>query len=349
MCKPLCAQQFLWDIDFRFRFDNREYRGTLTHPTTLFGTKLTPEVGLQWDNKTRGSNALMLGGDFTFNFGQKQFSILPNLLLYYQYRSPKFKAYAGFLPRKHMMGDYSNAFFNDSIQFYDGTIEGLLLNYSDRLGYIEVGCDWNSMYSQENREKFMLFSSGCFTYQWFNMGYALQVYHFAGSYTEKGVVDNLLVSPYLRFDVSSITPLDTLYLKAAYLQGYQWERTAGPSARLYPHGGQIDFGIEKWGMGIRNECYFGQNLMPLFARYAHTLYWGEDYYQASRIYNRLEVYYHPIHSGDLDLKISSIHHFEGEHWGWQQVVSLGIHLDNSFIKKVRNKGFKRKKLEHEIQ
>ena len=175
------SQKFLWDVDFRFQFDNREYKSNLTHSGTLFGAKITPEIGIGWDYKDKGENALMLGVDVTANFGAKLFNPIPELLLYYSYQSPRFKVYAGLLPRHKMIGDYSNAFFNDSICFYDATIEGLLFNYKDPWGYVEFGCDWNSMYSKENREKFMLFSAGRFHYKWFNMGYAFQMYHFAGS------------------------------------------------------------------------------------------------------------------------------------------------------------------------
>lgn len=330
------SQKFLWDVDFRFQFDNREYKSNLTHSGTLFGAKITPEIGIGWDYKDKGENALMLGVNVTANFGAKLFNPIPELLLYYSYQSPRFKVYAGLLPRHKMIGDYSNAFFNDSICFYDATREGLLFNYKDPWGYVEFGCDWNSMYSKENREKFMLFSAGRFHYKWFNMGYAFQMYHFAGSYFEKGVIDNLLFSPYVGFDVSSVTPLDTLYVKLAYLQGYQWDRSQGFGARQYPKGGQIDFRIEKWGVGIYDAFYFGENQMPYFEKHGHNLYWGEDYYRTNRFYNRLEVYWHPIKSDDLDLKIKSIHHFEGKHWGWQQVIALGVNVNNGMFQSFKN-------------
>ncbi len=323
------AQKFLWNVDFDFQFDNREYSGTLVRPTTLFGCRVAPEVGIGWDNPRKGMNGLMAGLDLTVDFGAKLTP--PELLLYYTYQSPRFKAYAGLFPRSKMIGDYSNAFFSDSVRFYDSVLSGLLLNYTDPWGSVEIGCDWNSMYSRENREKFMLFSAGRFHYKWFLMGYALQMYHFANSYVEKGVVDNILVSPYVGFDLNSIVPLDTLHVKLAYNQAYQWVRSSG-NRPTYPKGGQIDIGIEKWGVGIHNAFYFGENLMPYFEQYGHALYWGEDYYRTpNKIYNRLEVYWHPIKSADLDVKIKSVHHFEGKHWAWQQVVALGVTINEGMF------------------
>ena len=45
--RPLLAQQLLWDVDFKFGFDNREYASIDTEPSgTIFGAVLSPKVGL---------------------------------------------------------------------------------------------------------------------------------------------------------------------------------------------------------------------------------------------------------------------------------------------------------------
>ena len=45
--RPLLAQQLLWDVDFKFGFDNREYASIETEPSgTIFGAVLSPKVGL---------------------------------------------------------------------------------------------------------------------------------------------------------------------------------------------------------------------------------------------------------------------------------------------------------------
>ncbi|MBO5974675.1 MAG: hypothetical protein J6P95_03010, partial [Paludibacteraceae bacterium] len=167
------AQKFLWDVDFAFQFDNREYKSDLAKSKTFFGTRLAPEIGVGWDDPKKGTHSLMLGGDAIFDFGAKKFNVLPELTVYYAYNSAKFNAYAGILPRRKMIGHYSNAFLSDSIRFYDANMEGLLLQYSDDEllknggGNVEIGIDWNSMYSKELREKFLIFSAGHFYYRWF--------------------------------------------------------------------------------------------------------------------------------------------------------------------------------------
>ena len=40
----LRGQQFLWDVDVKFGFDNREYSSLTTSPSgTIFGTMLSPD------------------------------------------------------------------------------------------------------------------------------------------------------------------------------------------------------------------------------------------------------------------------------------------------------------------
>ncbi|MBO7316736.1 MAG: hypothetical protein J6U44_06220 [Paludibacteraceae bacterium] len=335
------AQKFLWDVDFAFQFDNREYKSDLAKSKTFFGTRLAPEIGVGWDDPKKGTHSLMLGGDAIFDFGAKKFNVLPELTVYYAYNSAKFNAYAGILPRRKMIGHYSNAFLSDSIRFYDANMEGLLLQYSDNEiiknggGSVEIGIDWNSMYSKEFREKFLIFSAGHLFYKWFNLGYNFSMYHFAGSEQQKGVVDNILVSPYLGFDVTSLVPLDTLYIKAAYLLAYQFDRR-NVQKPIYPQGMQIDVGIEKWGVGIYDAFYYGKNLMPYFEKYGHGLYWNEDFYRTNhKIYNRLEVYWHPLKRSWLDVKIRSVHHFEGKSWGWQQLITLNVNVGQKMFGDVK--------------
>ncbi|KAA6317444.1 hypothetical protein EZS27_032400, partial [termite gut metagenome] len=42
------SQQFVWRANFDTQFDNREYNSNFNESQTLFGTKLTPEIGISW-------------------------------------------------------------------------------------------------------------------------------------------------------------------------------------------------------------------------------------------------------------------------------------------------------------
>ncbi len=61
----------------------------------------------------------MMGIDLLANFGAKPFQTDNEIFGYYQYNAPKFKAFAGVVPRRKVIGDYPSAFFSDSVKYYD--------------------------------------------------------------------------------------------------------------------------------------------------------------------------------------------------------------------------------------
>lgn len=322
------AQEFLWEIDFDSRFDNREYGSPIAADGTIFGARLSPQVGLGWG---RG-NSIMGGVDLRVDFGQGEFSE-PEGVLYYNYNMNGYRAFAGVFPRKNMMGDYINAFFSDSMRFYDNNIEGVLLQYGGRRGYLEFGCDWNSKVSGDRHEKFMIFTAGHIRFGSFHMGFAQNMYHHAGSETVRGVVDNILLYPYVGAEIGRSVNLTTLLLRVGWVQSFQNDRRY-VDRYVSPGGVQIDLRAEKWGVGIANSLYLGDNLMPYYTAtvagqpsYGDGLYYGDPFYRTdSGVYNRLEIYWHPVSNDNIDLHVGSVFHFDGSRVGWQQVLSLRVSL-----------------------
>ena len=67
ICRPLSAQQLLWDVDFKFGFDNREYASLDIAPSeTIFGAVLSPKVGFGFGE----GHALYAGVDAAKYFGR---------------------------------------------------------------------------------------------------------------------------------------------------------------------------------------------------------------------------------------------------------------------------------------
>ena len=192
------GQDVLWGIDMNYRFDNREYKElSVANSGTMFGSRLSPQLGITW-NKT---NTLMAGVNLMSDFGHKSFYTKPDFFAYYSYDDGRFDFTAGVFPREKLTGEYSYAFFSDSLRFYDANLEGLIIHYKRDKFNFEIGCDWNSMYSSDRREKFMVFSAAQYKPGVFYVGYSFDMYHHAGSYTLGGVVDNVLVSPYVGVEV----------------------------------------------------------------------------------------------------------------------------------------------------
>lgn len=343
MAPRAAAQEVVWGAYFDFFFDNREYKSRLNWPQTLFGARIAPELGVSWD----GRHSLMMGYSMLANFGAKPFQTDNELFGYYQYNSPKFKAWAGVIPRYKMIGEYPSAFFSDSVKYYDPNITGLLLQYSGGKGFVEFGCDWNSMITREKREKFMLFSAGRVNHGLFYAGYHLTMYHHAGRYEDEdtpeedkdGVVDNVLVHPHVGLDLSGITGMEALSVQAGWLQAFQNDRKY-VGDYVTPHGFQLEVRVEKWKFGIFNTLYLGKNLMPYFVAeypgldYGPGLYWGEPWYRTSKVYDRLELYWQPIRNEKMKLRVASVHHYDGHRWGWQQKVLFTVNLgQNRLFKK----------------
>ena len=119
---------FAYDVDFEFRFDNREFaRSAFTPSMTIFGARLTPQAGLAVTQKDGTAHRLMIGVDVMKDFGaapvsellaggktDETASALNNLglfreiTLYYNLRRKiartDMELYAGIFPRRNMQG-----------------------------------------------------------------------------------------------------------------------------------------------------------------------------------------------------------------------------------------------------
>ena len=379
---------FVYDVDFETRFDNREFQGksAYTPSMTIFGARLTPQIGLVLhdsrhdfpqtssngdvkDSKGGAEHRLMLGVDLFKDFGSgKDLNLFREMTLYYNLRKrigkTDFEMYAGVFPRKAMgnsnfcggicsgtsssmrgcsagMGLYSNAFFSDSLAFYDNNLEGLLLKFTREKAYFEVGCDWMGQYGQNRREKFMVFTSGeGKVLPFMSLGYAGYMLHYANSVQVKGLIDNILVNPYMRFDLGQNVGLQTLSLRLGWLQAMQRDRKH-VGEFVFPCGGEFDQEVRKWNVGVYNRMFFGQNMMPYYSgaddggfKYGSSLYYGDPFYRVhddgstgAGFYDRLELYYEPKIGDCLSIRVSALFHFNGAKYsGSQQMVCIRFNL-----------------------
>lgn len=334
MCMQAAAQKLLWDITLNTRFDNREYNDALERSQTLFSTKFAPELGIMWG----GGDYIKAGTDLFIDFGAPDGGIdrNPALTLYYGYESRRFNAFAGVLPRGKVMGCYSNAFFSDSVRFYDSQIEGVLLQYKGLRGFAELGCDWSGMETSSTREKFMIFASGQANIRSIGLGFNASMFHYAQTSSHQdGVVDNVLLNPYISVDLRKLLPMDILYLRAGWLQAFQNDRT-NVGEYVYPHGALIEMGAEKRGVGIYSATYLGGDLMPYYSRFGTDLYRGEQFFHTDDdIYERLEVYWELLRRRDMKLHLAAVQHYDGRDWNWQQVVRFTVYLDEKMFQKYR--------------
>ncbi len=359
--------RFEYDVDFEMNFDNREfYRSAFSESMTIFGARFTPSVGLSVPQASHNmTHKLMFGIDVMKNFGaspvQAGISGIPpeetsgklnnwdlfrELTLYYKldkkFEKTGLELYAGIFPRKVMGGSYSDAFFSDSLKFYDNNLEGLLIKIHRPKSYYEVGCDWMGMKGMARKEKFMIYSAGeSGITRFLKIGYAGYMLHFAGSGKAGGVVDNILLNPFVRFDFGYMMSLQEFSLRLGWLQAMQNDREF-VGHYVFPGGVEFDMGIRKWNVGIHNRMLYGGNMMPYYNstdrggdKYGTRLYFGDPFYRihddgstAPGLYDRLDVSYEPHIGKYLSIRISARFHFHDFRYsGCQQVVSVIFNLN----------------------
>jgi len=357
---------FAYDVDFEMRFDNREIPGNFFTPSmTIFGARLTPQVGLALNESNGASHRLMAGIDVMKDFGaspisaliaggetgetalvQNNIGLFREISLYYNFRKKIAKTdmeiYAGIFPRRAMEGSYSQAFFSDSLKFYDNNLEGLLLKFKRPGAYFEVGCDWMGQYGVARRERFMIYTSGHGkVLPFMSLGYAAYMLHYANSDKAKGLVDNILLNPYALFEFGDRLGMQALSFRLGWLQAMQRNRRH-VGTFIFPYGGEFDQEIRNWNVGIHNRMFFGYDMMPYYAnvddaglKYGSQLYFGDPFYRihddgstGAGFYDRLEVYYEPEISDFLSLKVSALFHFNGMRYsGCQQVIGIRFNLE----------------------
>ena len=336
--------KFTYDVDFEMNFDNREfYRSDFSTSMTIFGARLTPAVGLEAVQKDGTSHRIMLGADVMKEFGSPDgnLKLVKEINLYYRlekkFNDTQMSIYAGIFPRSNMSGNYSEAFFSDSLKFYDNNLEGILLKFKRPKAQFEVGCDWMGQYSENQRERFMVFTSGEGRIApILSVGYSGYMYHFANSWKVKGLVDNILLNPYARFDFDHLTDFQTLSVSFGYLQAFQNNRKH-VGHYVFPGGVHVDFEVRKWNVALKNMAYYGSDLMPYYnsfdeggTKYGSNLYFGDPFYRVHDdlttgpgLYDRFEVCYEPSIGKYLKIRVAALFHFHGFHYsGCQQIVGL---------------------------
>ena len=355
--------RFTYDVDYEMNFDNREYSPSkFSKSMTIFGARLTPAVGLEVCQPDSTSHKLMFGVDVMKDFGASpvsenlaggqtdetaqslnNFSLFRELTLYYNLEkkvgTTEVSMYAGIFPRSRMQGKYSQAFFSDSLKFYDNNLEGLLLQFNRPKSEFEVGCDWMGQFGVSRRERFMIFSSGeSMVAPMLTFGYSGYMYHFANSQQVRGLVDNILLNPYIRIDLGPKMKLQTFSLTLGWLQALQHNRKH-VGHYVFPGGGHLDLEVRNWNVSVKNHFFCGTDLMPYYNfkdeggfKYGSELYLGDPFLRihenntlGTGVYDRLEVCYEPFSGRYLKMKVGAVFHFNNFHYsGCQQTVGVKV-------------------------
>ena len=357
--------EFAYDANFDFKFDNREFdagKEQFTESMTLFGARLTPSVGVKVNQNANISHRLMAGIDVMKEFGRSPSSVpsssecdrgLENtrlfreITLYYgidaRLDNWRIKGYAGMFPRAFSEGDYSQAFFSDSLKFYDNNLEGLLVKAAAPRTYMEIVFDWNGKYGSYRREQFNMFGYVHYDFtKWLSAGLAFKYHHYANTEEYGSVVDDGLFQPFVKFQFAGYAGLQDLSLQLSSYLAVQQDRRQS-EGQHNSAGAEITIGVINWNVGIENRLYCGKSLYPFYNyvddggfKYGNNLYAGSPFYRVVpddsgkfSYYDRFELYYQPHIADFLDLRLSIVAHLPNgfRYAGMQQKASLIFNLD----------------------
>ena len=335
------SEKLYLDADFNFDFDNTEYSGSnLGASETLFGIALAPALRYEWNEK----HSLGVGVNMQKWFGSVRFLDDLDIVAYYQFKSEKYGAVAGLFRREKLLGRYSEAFFSNAWLANNRLVQGLALQYHDKIGFAELAVDWNGMYSLATREQFRILFSGEGRFaKIMYAGASLEMQHYANRADfEYNVVDNLVINPYLGVDFKAFFDFD---ICLGYLQTLQRDRLTGGGWRT-PVGAELGFRMSRWGVFISNNLYVGKNLQPLYHSvgkegtiYGADLYASDPFYgTTSGIYNRTGIGYERTFCQErLKVKAEMVLKTEGKRLYTQQIVALGVNIAPKLYDKATKK------------
>lgn len=324
--KPL-RPRFLYNVDAAVWFDNREYKGPIQIPQTLFAFRLSPEIGVGLMDREGGDHSLIAGVHYIQPMGGNWRDVRFHPTVFYQYQIKGFSMRLGAVPYKYFIRQLPDFLRYDSIAYAHPNIQGALVQYQSKHGYVEAMCDWRGLQRPDQREMFRITIDGEYSYQGFFryfVGGVAQMNHkasYAPPTPREGVCDEALVSPNIGIDFSSPTPLDVLWLRASYIFDYQRDREY--HLKYMPQGVLLEFMINWRWIGLKNTFYYGDNLMPFYGIYGADFNQGDPFYQ-SKIYNRTDFYLYLVRKSFINCYFSWNMHWEplGGLQHQQQVIAV---------------------------
>ena len=334
----ICAQKFIYDVDFLTFFDNRESHIPSYPSKTLFGTRLSPEIGVEFNDSIYGNHQLIAGVSYIQPFGSTWRDIRLNPTIYYRYRQHGFNLSFGFIPWRNIRTSLPDYLFSDSLTYFSPNIQGVHFGYTSRHGFAEFIANWRGMQSIETREAFRLLLTGEYHYQWFFTGGNAQLNHLANRLNppvRDGVCDDITAQPFIGFNLSQLTPLDTLALRTSYIFSYQRDRKNNQLS--INHGLLAEFSIKWRFLEAENTLYIGDPLMPLYPQYGSLLNQGESIYQ-HRIYNKTEFSVYILQFPFVDVRFSwNLHYTQNQPLAHQQLLTAHFNLNNLMNKIKKDK------------
>lgn len=361
-----------YGADFQYYMDFRDMYASddlFMDSETFNLARVSPSLGFSFNQGRNATHRLMVGIDIIKNLGEvpvlvptysvgeddpklDNLKLFKEIFFYYNFRSQLgnglIDAYAGIFPRTMLDGEYSRVHFSNSFKVSDTNIEGLLVSYKAPRFSAELAIDRMGKIAVDRRERLMAITSGSYSpFKWASAGWSGTYMYCGESYLEPYSVHDLILNPYLKFEFGHMVDMDELSLKAGAIASLQIHEDIDEMPHI-PVGAEAVITARKWGFGIEDTFFYGDNMMPFRAEkyveddhtgeFNYLLYTGDPFYFTHRGYaagyNRTEVFWQPHIADFLDIRLSGIAHFivpsseaYGSFMGWQAQASVYFSLE----------------------
>ena len=324
------SQGVTWSIDLNTIFDNREGDDFYSENGTIFLTRVSPEFGITFLNETH-----KIAGGVTWlqPSGNDWQDHRTEAVVYYRYNTPEWKMSFGVFPRSQFIEPLPTYLLSDSMAYNRPNVKGLLIQYVKPKGYAELSLDWRSQQSFTEREAFNVNFNGKWTPNkvLFVGGY-VQLNHLAKQKNApegQGVNDDIMTNPYFGVNLSKLTKLDTLSIRAGALVSLQRSRVAGGWQNRT--GLLVNAVAGKKSVSVEETLFAGKGIMPLYPMFGTLLNMGDPYFQAP-FYSRTDVNFHFIRNRFVNLEASLVFHYTEKAFGFWQQLKLRVFMDNKLWK-----------------
>jgi len=316
------AQELEGNLSFFGFMDNREYMKSGRYSQTIFGTWISPEVGLRIDSVHR----LRVGFNALYEFGSQRANFFDKIepVIYYQYEKKNVDFFIGSFPRQNLVDDYPRALLSDTLNYYRPNVQGMLGRYETSTFREIIWLDWTSRQTNIDRETFIFGLSGKYQPNKFFISHHAYMFHNAGAAIEvpgDNLQDNGAATVKLGVDLSKSTFLDSLTIAAGGMMSF--ERTRSVSDFVTPMGFVADLFLGYKRFSITNTFYAGEG---------HHLILGDKFYDA-KTYNRIDFGWTPILFKNISGRFVFTYHYADGIMDNQQAFFLRYNISGS--KKLR--------------
>ncbi len=279
--------------------DNREYARSHRKSQTIFGNRISPELGLKLDS----FNRIRFGFNALYEFGSQKHTFFDSVdpVIYYEFQKQKWNFFIGSFPRLNLLTDYPRGLLKDTLNYYRPNVEGMLAKYETPDFRETVWLDWTSRQTNLDKETFLFGLSGRYQPGIFFLSHYAYMFHNAGAAIPipgDFLQDNGGAQVEVGLDLSHHTLLDSLTVSGGIMVSFERTRALSSSFDI-PKGFVSDIYAGYKRFSVQNTFYSGEG---------HHLIYGDPFYTA-KTYDRIDLGWAPIKSRNLEGRFVFSYHF----------------------------------------